>query len=323
MTSIAVTGAAGFIGSIVISVLNSAGYKDIVAVDSLGTDGRFKNLRTKSYKEIVSPSTFLSKIASGACRPDAIIHMGAITDTSETNGDRLLEHNTHYSHSLATYCVEHNARYIYASSASVYGDGVLGFSDDSNLTPTLLPLNAYAFSKWLFDMAVLENGWNAKMVGLRFFNVFGPNEYHKGRMASVVWHAYNQIHDTGTVTLFASHNPQYGNGGQLRDFIYVRDVADTILWFLEHPDSNGIFNLGTGTARSFKDLATSVFTALGREPRIEFVPTPENIRGSYQYFTEATLNNLRAAGYRAPFASLEDSAKEYVTQYLAKSNPYW
>ena len=214
-------------------------------------------------------------------------------------------------------------RFVYASSASVYGDGALGFSDDDSLTPRLLPMNPYAFSKWLSDTEAIREGWAGKVAGLRFFNVFGPNEYHKGRMASVVWHATNQIRETGQIKLFQSHKEGYADGEQERDFVYVKDVCAVVLWFLDHPDANGIYNVGTGRARTFNDLARAIFQALGQAPEIAYTPTPENIRAAYQYHTEADLTRLRAAGCDVPFTSLEEAVGDYVGNYLQnEANPY-
>jgi ADP-L-glycero-D-manno-heptose 6-epimerase len=199
----------------------------------------------------------------------------------------------------------------------------LGFSDDDALTPKLLPLNPYAFSKWLFDAEAIREGWTKQIAGLRFFNVFGPNEYHKGRMASVIWHATNQIKETGQIKLFQSHKEGYADGAQQRDFIYVKDVCDCVLWFLDHPEANGIYNLGTGRARTFNDLAGAIFAALGKTPSIGYIPTPENIRDAYQYHTEADLTKLRSVGYERSFTPLEDAVRDYVTGYLQNAaNPY-
>jgi ADP-L-glycero-D-manno-heptose 6-epimerase len=319
---IIVTGAAGFIGSVVVAALNKAGIKDVLTVDTLGKDTKFKNLRAKSYIDIVTPQELLDGLKSGAYKPGAIIHMGAITDTSESDADLLLMQNTKFTRKLAVYAMENDVRFIYASSASVYGDGEFGFDDGDDLTPKLLPMNPYAFSKWMFDTESIDKGWTKRIAGLRFFNVFGPNEYHKARMASVIWHSYNQIKDTGKIKLFESHREGIAHGGQRRDFVYVMDVVDVILWFLNNPQANGIYNLGTGKARSFNELANAIFAAMGKAPEIEYIPTPENIRAAYQYFTEAGLNKLRAAGCAKGFAPLEDTVRDYITGYLMKSNPH-
>jgi ADP-L-glycero-D-manno-heptose 6-epimerase len=295
----------------------------VLVVDTLGSKGKFKNLRAKRYSDIVEPEAFAVDLASGAIRPDTILHLGARTDTSEPNADMMLARNTSYTSRLAKAAITHGIPFVYASSASVYGDGSYGFSDSETLTPTLLPLNPYAFSKWLFDTEAIRRGWNEKLVGLRFFNVFGPNEYHKSRMASVIWHAVREVNETGRMHLFKSHKEGYADGEQARDFVYVKDVVAVILWFLENPGHPGIYNLGTGRARTFNDLAASIFKALDRPISIDFVPTPENIRNAYQYFTQADLTRLRAAGCPVAFGSLEDSVADYVQGYLVKSNPYF
>lgn len=319
---IIVTGAAGFIGSVVVASLNAQGVKDVLAVDTLGVETKFKNLRAKSFIDIIDPKELLEGLHQGQYKPSAIIHMGAITDTSEPDADRLLLQNTKFTRKLALYAMENDIRFIYASSASVYGDGEFGFDDSDALTPKLLPMNPYAFSKWMFDTEAIRNCWTDKLVGLRFFNVFGPNEYHKARMASVIWHSYNQIKDTGKIKLFQSHRDGIEHGGQQRDFVYVMDVVKVILWFLNDSQATGIYNLGTGKARSFNDLANAIFAAIGKKPEIEYIPTPENIRNAYQYFTEADLTKLRSIGCNHEFASLEDTVKDYVQGYLMKTNPY-
>lgn len=318
---IVVTGAAGFIGSVIVKLLNDRG-EDVVIADRLGSQGKFKNLRRRKITRIVSPERLLLDIENGGLRPTAIVHLGAITDTSESDADLVLEQNTQYTETLSRLAQGKGIRFIYASSASVYGDGDLGFSDNSELNAVLCPLNPYAFSKWLFDATAIRMGWDKQIVGLRFFNVYGPNEYHKGRMASVIWHAYHQIKSTGKIELFQSHHPNYADGEQKRDFIYVDDVARTVLWFLYHPEINGIFNLGTGAARTFNDLAMALFLALEQKPEIDYIPTPESIRDSYQYFTEADIGKLRDVGCDVPFHNLEDGVEDYVRNYLSKENPY-
>ncbi|MBV9849758.1 MAG: ADP-glyceromanno-heptose 6-epimerase [Armatimonadetes bacterium] len=317
-----VTGGAGFIGSALVWALNERGRDDILIVDDLGRQGKWKNLRGRRFLDIVSPDSLALTLELGA-PVDGILHMGAITDTSEPDADALYQRNTVDTRRLAQWALANGVRFVYASSASVYGDGALGFSDDDALTPHLLPLNPYAFSKWLSDMEAIREGWMDTVAGLRFFNVFGPNEYHKGRMASVVWHATRQIQGTGRIELFQSHKEGYADGEQRRDFVYVKDVCDIVLWFLDHPEVGGIYNVGTGRARTFNDLAAAIFAALGRPANVTYIPTPENIRASYQYFTEADLTRLRAAGYDTPFTPLEDAVRDYVTQYLADVvNPY-
>jgi ADP-L-glycero-D-manno-heptose 6-epimerase len=302
--------------------LNARGRDDVLVVDDLGTQGKWKNLRGRRFLDIVSPESLSVTLDLGA-PVDGILHMGAITDTSETDADALYQRNTVFTRRLAQWALGNDVRFIYASSASVYGDGSRGFSDDDALAPALLPMNPYAYSKWLFDAEAIREGWLDRMVGLRFFNVFGPNEYHKSRMASVVWHATRQIQETSRIELFQSHKPGCADGEQRRDFVYVKDVCDIALWFLDHPEVGGLYNVGTGRARTFNDLASGIFAALGRAPKIEYVPTPDSIRASYQYFTEADLTKLRAAGYDRPLTTLEASVGDYVTGYLLnESNPY-
>ncbi len=318
-----VTGGAGFIGSALVWALNERGRDDVVVVDALGDQGKWKNLRGKRFTDVLSPEDFVAALDGFSDEIEAILHIGAVTDTSDPDADKMYERNTLYTRALAVHAMARDIRFLSASSASVYGDGALGFSDDDALTPRLLPMNPYAFSKWLSDAEMIREGWTEEIVSLRFFNVFGPNEYHKGRMASVVWHAANQVRETGRIQLFQSHREGYADGEQRRDFVYVKDLCDVVLWFLDHPEANGIYNLGTGQARSFNDLAAAVFAALDKPRDVAYVPTPESIRASYQYFTEADLGKLRAAGYTRPFTSLEEAVGDYVRGYLQNtSNPY-
>jgi len=318
---IAVTGGAGFIGSVLVQALLDCGDK-VIVVDNLGSGQKFKNLRAKAFRDIVSPADFLVGLANGTYRPDAVVHLGAKTDTTDPDADFLLGNNTHYTRNLTRLCIDHDVRLVYASSAAVYGDGELGFSDDDEVTPVLLPLNPYGFSKWLFDAEAIRAEWSQEIAGLRFFNVFGPNEYHKGKMASVVWRSYCQIQETGKLSLFQSHRKDYDDGEQKRDFIYVDDAVRVIKWFLDHPEANGIYNLGTGEARTFNDLAAAIFDSLDLPQRIEYIPTPENIRASYQYFTQADITKLREAGCNVDFTPLEDAVEEYIQSYLRMPNPY-
>lgn len=320
-----VTGGAGFIGSALVAALNARGRDDVLVVDEFGEGAKWKNLRGKRFVDAVAPDRFAHDLAAGAYdgRLDGILHIGAITDTSFPDMDMLMARNVRCTRMLAHWAAAQNVRFVYASSASVYGDGDLGFSDDDALTPRLLPLNPYAFSKWLSDTEAIREGWTEKVAGLRFFNVFGPNEYHKGRMASVVWHAANQIRETGQIKLFQSHKEGFADGEQRRDFVYVQDVCAVVLWFLDHAEANGIYNVGTGHARTFNDLAAAIFGALGKSPDVAYVPTPENIRSAYQYHTEADLTRLRALGCDVPFLSLEDAVQDYVGKYLQnEANPY-
>lgn len=319
-----VTGGAGFIGSCIVTALNEQGRNDILIVDDLGSEGKWKNLRGKRFLGIVGRSALPQFQTTRYGKIDAILHIGAITDTSATDADVLYKNNTSYTKHLAKWAIDNNIRFVYASSASVYGDGALGFSDDDAITPQLLPLNPYAFSKWLSDMDAIRNNWTEKIASLRFFNVFGPNEYHKGFLGSVPWHATEQVRQTGRMKLFQSHKDGYRNGEQARDFVYVKDVCDMVLWFLDHPEANGIFNCGTGQARTFNALAQAIFAALKLPAEIDYIPTPESIRASYQYFTQADLTKLRSIGYTCPFTPLEDAISDYVGRYLLhETNPYW
>ncbi len=319
-----VTGGAGFIGSCLVAALNERGRDDILIVDSLGSEGKWKNLRGKRFLDILPPVFSIRDMPKNYGSIDGILHIGAITDTSATDSDALYKNNTSYTKHLAKWAIDNNIRFVYASSASVYGDGALGFSDDDALTPQLLPLNPYAFSKWLSDMDAIRNNWTEKIASLRFFNVFGPNEYHKGFLGSVPWHATEQVRQTGRIKLFQSHKDGCEDGEQARDFVYVKDVCDMVLWFLDHPDASGIFNCGTGHARTFNDLARAIFSALKLPAEIDYIPTPESIRASYQYFTQADLTKLRSIGYARPFTPLEDAISDYVGRYLLNdANPYF
>ena len=321
-----VTGGAGFIGSVLVAMLNARGRRDILIVDEYSDGPKWKNLRGKAFLDVVMPEKFAHDLAAGVYdgKLDGILHIGAITDTSFPDMDELQARNVRYTRILATWAMAHDVRFVYASSASVYGNGALGFSDANAVTPTLLPLNPYAFSKWLSDTEAIRDGWTSNIASLRFFNVFGPNEYHKGRMASVPWHSTNQIRETGQIKLFQSHNSNYADGAQERDFVYVKDVCAVVLWFLDHPNANGIYNVGTGQARTFNDLAAAIFRALDKPADISYIPTPENIRAAYQYHTQADLTRLRQLGCDVPFLSLEDAIQDYVGTYLQnETNPYF
>jgi len=246
----------------------------------------------------------------------AIIHMGANSSTTEKDADYLFSNNYLYTKEVAKYCLEKNLRFIYASSAATYGDGSLGFDDDDNKLETLRPLNMYGYSKQLFDLWAKRNNAFDKIVGLKYFNVYGPNEYHKGDMRSVVHKAFEQIRDTGKVRLFKSMNPKYKDGEQLRDFIYIRDAVDMTLFFLDKPDTNGLFNLGTGKARTWNDLISAIFKSLNKQPNIEYIDLPQHLQNKYQYFTEANTNKIKKAGYNLPITSLEDGVADYVKNYL-------
>lgn len=321
---IVVTGGAGFIGSAFVWKLNREGVDNIIIVDELGTTDKWKNLVNLRYADYLHKDSFLEMIMAEQLPFDveAIVHMGACSSTTERDADYLMKNNYLYSRALAVWAVRNGKRFIYASSAATYGDGAFGFSDDNSVSPQLKPINMYGYSKQIFDLGVLKNGLDTKTVGVKFFNVFGPNEYHKDDMRSVVHKSWGQIRETGKVRLFKSHRPDYSDGGQLRDFVYVKDCVDALWWFLNHSEVNGIYNLGTGKARSWNDLVTAVFSALSREPDIEYIDMPESIRGQYQYFTEARMEKLQSAGYTAAAMSLEEAVRDYVVNYLERQDQY-
>ena len=315
---IIVTGAAGFIGSNLITGLNAEGYRDLVLVDDFSRPDRTRNYEGKSYSALVERREFPGWLRDHHHQVQMLLHLGARTDTTEFDWEVFLELNVNYSRELFKLCVEFGLPMIYASSAATYGLGEHGYVDSHALVPDLQPLNPYGLSKNEFDHWVLEQEQKPFFwAGLKFFNVYGPNEYHKGRMASVVYHAYNQIAETGSMKLFRSHHPDFGDGKQSRDFIYVQDVVDMIIFLMENRPESGLYNLGTGEARSFLDLVTSTFLAMDTEPSISFIDTPEDIRDKYQYFTEAEMTKLREAGYKKEFTSLEEGIKRYVKNFLA------
>ena len=314
---IIVTGAAGFIGSCLINKLNNKGITDIVLVDDFSHPEKNKNFEHKSFKEKVDRSHFFHWLKNNHQGIDFMLHIGARTDTTEFNVAIFNELNLNYTKSVWNACTAHAIPLIYASSAATYGLGEFGYDDDHSLVEKLKPLNPYGeskndFDKWALNQSAMPPFW----AGLKFFNVYGPNEYHKARMASVIFHAFNQIKETGKVKLFRSHRPDYKDGQQLRDFIYVKDVADVIYFLMKSKPQSGLYNLGTGKARSFYDLAAATFRALQLEPVIEFVDTPADIRDKYQYFTEANMTKLITAGYDREFYSLEEGIEEYVVEFL-------
>lgn len=314
-----VTGAAGFIGRNCVAELNRRGKTDLLLVDVLGTDDKWKNLVGLTYEDLLTPEELVERIdldIGFVDEVEAIVHLGACSATTEKDADYLFQNNTRYTETLADWCIHNDIRFVYASSAATYGDGSLGYSDADAVTPTLKPLNMYGYSKHLFDLWALQRGWLNKIVGLKYFNVFGPNEDHKGSMRSVVNIAYQQILKTGEVQLFKSDRPDYKDGEQMRDFVYVKDAVDVTLWFVDHPTANGLFNCGTGKARTWVDLASATFRAMGREPNIRFIDMPDHLKGKYQYFTQADAAKLRAAGYTKPFTTLEDAVKDYVDTSL-------
>lgn len=328
---ILVTGGAGFIGSNLVAGLEAGGEPEIIVCDRLGTDEKWRNLAKRDLADLILPEDIFAFIDSNAPRLEAVFHLGAISATTETDADLIVENNFRLSKKLWARCAKHRIPLIYASSAATYGDGTAGFDDDGNrkALAALQPLNAYGWSKHLFDR------WVARQIetrpssprppqwaGLKFFNVYGPNEYHKGGQVSVVLKNFREISAGGPAVLFQSHHPDYEDGGQLRDFVWVGDCVDAMLWLKDNPHANGLFNLGTGKARSFADLARSVFRALANEEDIKFVETPIAIRDKYQYFTEAKMNRLRTAGYDAAFTSLENGVTRYVRDFLIKDDPY-
>lgn len=318
--SIIVTGAAGFIGRNTVAELNRQGYQDLILVDTLGRDGKWRNLRGLHYDDFLAPQALLSQLDRGnLSNAAAIVHLGACSSTTETDADYLLENNYRYTRRLCEFSLEHGIRFIYASSAATYGDGARGYSDDEGTVKELHPLNMYGYSKHMFDLWALKSGALKQIVGLKYFNVFGPFEDHKGSMKSVVAKSYRQIRDSGKVQLFKSYDPQYADGEQMRDFVYVKDAVAVTLSFLNELGRNGLFNCGTGKARTWKDLVTAVFHSIGAPVRIDYIDMPEELRGKYQYFTEADMRKLRASNYTAPFWTLEDAISDYTKTYL--NNP--
>ena len=316
-----VTGGAGFIGSNVVAALNTAGRSDVVVCDLLGDEGKWRNLAKRQLADIVPPAQIADWLEGR--KLDAVIHLGAISATTATDGDLVIETNFRLSMRLLDWCTAHAVPLIYASSAATYGDGAAGFGDDASLPALkkLRPMNLYGWSKHLFDLAVADRVARGdrlppQWAGLKFFNVFGPNEYHKGTMMSVLARRFDDIKAGRTVQLFKSHRDGIADGDQRRDFIYVDDVVRVIMWLLATPSVSGLFNVGTGKARSFRDLVLAAYAALGNRPNIDYVDMPEAIRGAYQYFTEAEVDRLCRAGYNGGFTTLEDAVRDYVTGYL-------
>ena len=328
-SNIVITGAAGFIGSCLVSFLNKAGYENLILVDDFSKHQKDVNLQGKIFSQKIEREEFFDFLKKENPKIDFIYHLGARTDTTEFDY-AIHEHlNVEYSKKIWNYCTEKDVPLVYASSAATYGSGELGYKDDENIIPDLKPLNPYGVSKNEFDKWVLkQESHPPKWAGLKFFNVYGPNEYHKARMASVIFHSYNQIKENGFVKLFKSHKPEFEDGGQLRDFIYVKDVLKICFWFLEcwqkDPQTfiSGIYNVGTGKARTFDDLVNATFSALDKKTQIKYIDMPEDIRDTYQYFTEATMDKIHAAGYSEPFYSLEEGVDDYVRNYLQGQNYY-
>lgn len=322
---IAITGAAGFIGSYLAWKFNQMGREDLLIVDESGTcPPKSRNMEKRKFVDYFEKDDFLKELSSSnlSREVEAIFHMGACTDTTETNKQYLWETNYEYSKRLAEWALANGKRFLYASSAATYGDGKEGYRDDENQIPRLKPLNLYGMSKQAFDLWVLENKLFKKMVGFKLFNVFGPNEYHKGEMRSMVCKGYEQVKKDGKIRLFRSYRKEYADGEQKRDFVYVKDVAEVILWFWDHPDVNGLFNLGAGQAETWNHLARAIFEALGRKEVIEYIEMPDWVRDKYQYWTQADMTKVRKVSCLHTFSSLKDAVKDYIQNYLEKADPY-
>ena len=320
-----VTGGAGFIGSNIVAALNDAGRADLVVCDLLGDAGKWRNLAKRRLADIVPPTELMAWLDGRKC--EAVIHMGAISETTATDGDLVIETNFRFSLRLLDWCAAHAVPFIYASSAATYGNGEQGFDDDPAALSALRPMNLYGWSKHLFDMAVIERAARGAMLppqwaGLKFFNVFGPNEYHKGAMMSVLARRFDDIRGGRAVELFKSHRDGIADGDQRRDFIYVDDVVRVVMWLLATQSVSGLFNVGTGRARSFKDLMLAVYAALEAVPNIRYIDMPESIRNSYQYFTQSEVDRLRRAGYNGGFTPLEEAVGAYVKTYLDSADRY-
>lgn len=325
---IIVTGGAGFIGSALVWRLNQLGYDNIVIVDSLGTSEKWRNLVPLRYADYVEKDDFLRLAQGERLRQvcdfgpagiEAIFHMGACSATTETDSRYLVQNNFEYTKQMALLARHSDARFIYASSAATYGDGANGFKDDEAELESLRPLNMYGYSKQMFDLWARREGMLDSIAGLKFFNVFGPNEYHKGSMRSLVIKAYEQITDSGKISLFKSYRPEYADGEQKRDFVYIKDVVDMTLFFFKHPEVNGIFNIGSSSAHTWNDLARAIFSALKRDPEIEYIDMPDELRTRYQYYTCSDVTKLRDAGYTGKQHTLDSAVYDYVVNYLQKA----
>jgi ADP-L-glycero-D-manno-heptose 6-epimerase len=314
-----VTGGAGFIGSALVEALNRRGVTNILITDLLGSDEKWRNLVPLRFADYMEADDFTRRLENG---PDTlpgwdfVFHLGACSATTERDASYLARNNFGLTRDLSRLCLARGSRFVYASSAATYGDGSRGMDDKSGQLQDLRPLNMYGYSKQMFDCLAAREGFLPQIVGLKFFNVFGPNEYHKGEMRSLVCKAYDQIQRAGEMKLFRSHRPEYADGGQMRDFLYVRDAVEMTIHLAEHRSAGGLFNLGSGIARTWLDLAHALFAALELEPRIEFIDMPETLRDQYQYFTQAEISKLRGTGYHAPVTPLEDAVRDYVVNYL-------
>ena len=316
-TRVLVTGGAGFIGSALVWALNRRGCERIIVCDRLGTDEKWRNLTPLRFADYVEADDLLPRLQNGALgKFNLVLHLGACSSTTERDAGFLIRNNYEFTRDLAAWSLANRTRFVYASSAATYGDGAAGMEDNDAKLDTLRPLNMYGYSKHLFDLHAKRAGFLGHIVGLKYFNVFGPNEDHKGDMRSVVHKSFGQVRETGVIRLFKSHRPDYRDGEQKRDFLYVKDAVAMTLHLAADEKAGGLFNIGSGGARTWLDLARAVFAALKREPKIEFMEMPEGIRDKYQYFTEANLARLRASGYTAPVTPLEDAVSDYVGNYL-------
>lgn len=317
-----VTGGAGFIGSALVWALNARGCQRVVVSDFLGASEKWRNLAAVRFEDYLEADDLRPRLASGALgRFELVLHLGACSATTERDASYLMRNNFEFTKDLAAWSLANGARFIYASSAATYGDGSAGMSDTDPQLDRFRPLNAYGYSKHLFDLHAVRGGFLDRIVGLKYFNVFGPNEDHKADMRSVVHKSYAQVVNEGLIRLFKSYRPDYADGEQQRDFLYVKDAVAMTLHLAATPGANGLFNVGSGEAHSWNQLARAVFAALGREPRIEYIEMPETLRGKYQYFTKADIGKLRASGYAAPLTPLADAVKDYVTNYLVTDTP--
>lgn len=329
---IIVTGGAGFIGSNLVAALEERGYGDIVICDRLGMEDKWKNIAKREIRDIIKPENFLSWLESHAKDVELIFHMGAVSSTTEVDADLIVENNFIFSRRLWKWCAENGTRFIYASSAATYGNGEEGFDDDESPEglARLRPMNPYGWSKHAFDRRVAsivhtdrtKEKIPLQWAGLKFFNVYGPNEYHKGEQKSVVCKLYPQIVAGAAAKLFRSHDVNYDDGGQVRDFIYVGDCVDVMLWLYDNPKVNGLFNIGTGKGRSFNDLAQAAFKAAGKAPKISYMEMPQELQSRYQYYTQADVSKLRNAGYDRPFTEVEEGVARYIKDFLSSGDPY-
>ncbi|MDR2772311.1 MAG: ADP-glyceromanno-heptose 6-epimerase [Elusimicrobiota bacterium] len=317
---IVLTGGAGFIGSCFLWKLNQEGIKDILVVDHLDDSEKWKNLIGKKFSDYVQKNDFFNLVVSRQLsKPQAVIHLGACSSTTQTDSNYYIKNNYEYSKVLALWAFENDIPFIYASSAATYGGGEFGYDDDPQKLYQYKPLNMYGYSKHLFDLWLLNSGYINKAAGIKFFNVFGPNEYHKGDMRSVICKSYDEVAQKGLIKLFKSYSSDYPDGGQKRDFIYVKDAVEAMYFLLKNPSKTGIFNLGTGKARSWKELADAMFAGIGKKEKIDYVDMPASLQPKYQYFTQANMSNLTAAGFDKPFMELEDSVKDYCNYLKDKT----